>query len=389
MAALLVVAPAPVIPRDDGLELDVKFVEGMRFYRERWDGPIGCLLSEGAPSIPFGRVYAREELPFALRVLGRGARPGPADLEGHDAVFGSADSHETLHLPDLCRATGRRCVLAIEYTLGTRLDILRLERRSLPRKARSALWTLATERRRRAAMRAADGLQANGYPAWAAYGGLNANRMLYLDNRLHEALFATEAEMRAREERLLSGAPLRLISSGRLETMKGAQDLVPLARELARLGVAFELDVYGTGSLEETIRAGIARHGLGDRVRLNPPVDFETALVPRAREGADVFLSCHRQSDPSCSYVESMGCGLAVAGYDNAMLSALVAESGAGWCAPLGRPERLAGLLARLDADRAGIAGRCRAALAFSRRHGFHREFARRIDHLRETLGHA
>ena len=42
-------------------------------------------------------------------------------------------------------------------------------------------------------------------------------------------------------------------------------------------------------------------------------VDFETELVPFTRQNADIFLGCHRQSDPSCTYLEAMGCGVAVA----------------------------------------------------------------------------
>ena len=381
-ASLLIIAPAPVIQRPGGLELDVKFVEGMGVYRDNWNGPIGCLLFEGAGSIPFGRHYVADDLPFSLRVLPEGTAIGADHLDGYDIVFGSADSHMSLHLPDLCRREGRRCVLAIEYTFPTRLDILRLEGRSLPRKVYGGLWLLAAERRRRAAMRRADGLQANGYPAWDAYGALSDNRMLYLDNRMRGDLFATDAEMQSRAERLRAQKPLRLIYSGRLEALKGVQDLVPLAVDLRRGGLDFSLDVFGTGSLEQGLRDDISGQGLGDCVRFHGPVDFETELVPHARAHADIFLSCHRQSDPSCTYIESMGCGLAVAGYDNAMLSRLVGESDAGWCVPLGQPAKLAERLIAANGDRASIAARCSKARDFSARHDFTTEFRRRMDHI-------
>lgn len=381
--SLLVVAPAPIIPRGDRVELDVKFVEGMRYYRDQWDGPISCLLFEGASSIPFGREYEQDALPFSLRVLQAGSEPTSDDLEGHDVIFGSADSHTTLNLPDLCRAGKQRCVLAIEYTLRTRLDIVRLERRPMHKRVYSALWTLAQERRRRSAMARADGLQANGYPAFDAYGALCDDRMLYLDNRMRPELLATDAEMRTRRQRLLSDAPLRIVHSGRLETLKGAQDLIPVAVALRDRGLPFELEIFGTGSLEDQIRDGIAAHGLGDCVHLRGTVDFETELVPHARASADLFLSCHRQSDPSCTYIESMGCGLAIAGYGNAMLARLMAESGAGWCAPLGNARALADCLADAAGDTADTFRRCERALGFSRRHDFHEEFRRRIAHLR------
>lgn len=210
--------------------------------------------------------------------------------------------------------------------------------------------------------------------------------MLYLDGRMRPDLFATAAEQDARARHLAAGAPLRLIHSGRLEPLKGAQDLVPLAAELARRGVAFTLDIYGTGSLAPAIRTAAAEAGLADRLRLHDPVDFETALVPRARRAADLFVSLHRQSDPSCSYLESMGCGLPVAGYANRMLTALVAEAGAGWTVPMGDWRALAARIAALDADRPALVAQGAATLAFARRHDFGSEFARRTAHLQTLL---
>jgi hypothetical protein len=66
------------------------------------------------------------------------------------------------------------------------------------------------------------------------------------------------------------------------------------------------------------------------RVRLHGAVDFDTALVPFTRTGADMFLGCHRQSDPSCTYLEATGCGVAIAGHDNRIWSGLNAAAEAG-----------------------------------------------------------
>jgi glycosyltransferase involved in cell wall biosynthesis len=212
---------------------------------------------------------------------------------------------------------------------------------------------------------------------------MNANTMMYLDNRIGENLLATENEMEARQQRLLNGAPLRLVHSGRLEHLKGSQDLIPIARRLAAKGVDFTLDIFGTGSLEDEIRKGIAEQGLQETVRLNGIVDFESELVPFARQHADIYLSCHRQSDPSCTYIESMGCGLAVIGYANRMWSALCEDSHAGWIAPLGNRNALADAIAEAASDRMRLASYCRAARRFADKHSFEREFTRRIEHLR------
>ena len=368
---------------DGGHLLDIKFVEGMRLVRDLWDGPVGCLLRTQDHTFPFARTHAPGELPFDLTVLPRDKAIGPEDIAGHDVIQCSGDSYDALHLPDLCREKGIKLVYVIENIPRTRQQIIALDtERSLPGKLRGIVWVMTREPRRRRAFRKADGLQANGYPAFSLYGPLNSNTMMFLDNRVGADLQATAEEMDARAARLTDGAPLRLVHSGRLEPLKGAQDLVPVARRLASRGVDFTLDIFGTGRLEGEIGRQIAAHGLQDRVRLHGAVDFATELVPFSRKNADIYLSCHRQSDPSCTYVESMGCGLAVAGYDNRMWSALCSASGAGWSAPLGRAAALADVIARVDRDRQEAVRACRAAHGFAAAHAFEHEFRKRIAHL-------
>jgi len=150
---------------------------------------------------------------------------------------------------------------------------------------------------------------------------------------------------------------------------------------LRAAGVRATLDIFGAGSLRASTAEAAA--AFGGAVTLHDPVDFETRLVPLSRRTADIFLSCHRQSDPSCSYIEAMGCGLAVAGYGNRMWTRMQAESGAGVMAPLGDVAALAAAIAALDRDRPTLADACDRSLAFAKAHDFPTEFARRMDHLR------
>ncbi|ARC90827.1 glycosyltransferase [Rhodovulum sp. MB263] len=384
MPSLLVISSAPAALLDGKPFLDRKFVEGMRFYADLWDGPVSCLLRVRAESFPFGRVYEPGELPFGIRFLPSGRKPGAEDVAGQDVVLCSGDNHDYLHLAGLCRRSGQKLAFIIEYIPETRRQILFLDRsRSLPGKIRSLIWNVGQEIRRRRAFGLADGLQANGYPAFDAYAGVNANAIMYLDNRMGSDLLASRDEMAARRRRICGGAPLRLVHSGRLERMKGSQDLIPVAAGLVARGIDFELDIFGSGSLEAELRRDIAAQGLNGRVRLNGAVDFETELVPFARQHADLYLSCHRQSDPSCTYLESMGCGLAVVGYANRMWTALCRASEAGWAVPLGRVEALSDALAEAASDRPRLAACCDAARAFAGGHAFEQEFGRRIGHLR------
>ncbi len=387
MASMLMIAPAPVIETDDRVRLDVKFVEGMRIQQAFWPHRITVALRRGAPSIPFGRDYERSELPLDLRLLDPDEELCARHLDGFDLIYAGGDDFHCLGLTDHLKP-GQKIVYAIEYTPETRMQILGLDgSRSLLGRLKGRLWLRQQEARRERAFRAADALQANGYPAYDAYAPMCRNTLLYLDGRMTTDLFATEAEMTAREAWRAAEGPLRLIFSGRLEPMKGAQDLLPVAERLIERGVDFTLDVFGTGALDSQIAAGIKRLKEPARVRLHWAVDFETELVPFTRTQADIFVGCHRQSDPSCTYIEAMGCGVAVASYDNRMWERLNAEAKAGWGVPLGQARALADRIADLARDPAAINAASRNAWAFSRAHGFLPEFRRRMEHLARIAG--
>ena len=376
MPQLMMLAPAPVIRLPDGrLRLDVKYVEGMRAHAALWEGRVSAVIWEGAAAVPFGAEYAPEDLGFDLTVLTAGA---PLPAMAADLIAAPADMAEALHL-----AEGRvPVVFVVEYTIGTRLRIVAMDRDRGPvRKAWSALWNLRMEARRKAAFRRAAGVQCNGYPAFDAYRGLNERAMLYLDGRMRAGMMATPAEMAAKQA---YAGPLRIVHSGRLEPMKGAQDLVPIARALQAAGVAFTLDVYGTGALEAEVRQGAET--LGGQMRLHAPVDFERVLVPRMRAEADLFLSCHRQADPSCTYLESLGCGVPVLGYANEMWGQMAAASGGGWALPLGDRRALSDRLIGLAQERSPLHAAAASGLRFAQAHSFETEFAARMAHFAQCL---
>lgn len=377
---LLICAPAPVRQAGEKWFLDVKFVEGMRRHQSDWQGPVHCLLWETQSDIPFGEAYAAEDLGFGLTMLPAGSLPSV--IPDAAVAFLSADMVEFPRLTAHFLARQIPIVASLEYTLETRMRILRLDTEiSALRRIRRMLWQVTHERNLRRSLTKAAGVQFNGWPSYAAYAHLTPRPHLYLDNRMEQGMMATQADMQARAARLRSGAPLRLIHSGRLEPMKGSQDLLPLMRALAQNKIDATLDIYGAGSLAPSIRAALPE--FDGKVRLHDPVDFRTKLVPINRGAADIFLSCHRQSDPSCSYIEAMGCGLAVAGYDNRMWSALCKASGGGLMAPLGQTEALAASIAQWHQNREQLISATEAALAYAKSHCFETEFGGRIRHLR------
>lgn len=376
--------------RADGasVTLDKKFVEGMRYYTASWPGRTACLLREPNQGALFLDHFDPQDLPFDLVFRPARHHLTAEDLDGHDIILVSGDNPDYLHIAELGKAQGKRIFFTIEYTAETRRQITMLDRnRSFLSKIKSLLDITLTERRRRKAFAIAHGLQANGYPAADIYRRINDNTVFYLDNRMTADLSATEDEMLARQQYLVSGQSMRLIHSGRLEPMKGSQDLIPIAQRLRDRNVHFVLDIFGDGSLKAEIHRDIARHDLGNQIRLHGVVDFATELVPFARRHSDIFLSCHRQSDPSCSYLENMGCGLPVAGYANRMWAALAQDSNAGWTVPLGDWSALADKLADLASSPAQIAEKSANALKFAKAHLFDAEFSKRIAQMKLAAG--
>lgn len=130
------------------------------------------------------------------------------------------------------------------------------------------------------------------------------------------------------------------------------------------------MDIFGSGDMWQAIADDGARDGLGGTVYLHQPVDFATGLAPWMRRNADLFLAPHRQSDPSCSYVAAIGCGVPVLGTNNRMWSELARQSGGGWVMPMGQLRKTADIIAGLD--RAAIAKASAHALEFAQALDFH-----------------
>lgn len=385
MSSLLMLSPAPLIDAVGGeVILDVKFVEGMKLHSQLWPGPVRCVMWRGAQSIDEPMRYSLAQLGFELIILDPGAPVPTLLLDETALVYCAADDMKHLDLPNAMLGRFGKVVFTIEQSLTGRMASGIAQHAKMRRRIGSALWNLRNERQLRRALAGADGVHCNGYPAHRAYARLSKRALNYLDNRIRTPMLARNAEQEARAERLRSGAPLRLAWFGMMTPESRACDLLPVAHLLANRGMAFTLDLFGTGPEEARLRDGIAALGLSDHMRLHAPIGFDAKLVPYLRQNADLFLSTRYLPTPLGSYVEALGCGLPILGYTNAMLRRLQNKAQAGWLVRKGNASGMVRTLTRLDQNREEIITASANAVEFARTSSFETVFARRMTDLRE-----
>ena len=385
----LVLTPSVPAGRVGGeLLIDEKAASGLALYAELWPGPVRCVFRDLAGGeLAFGSRMDPATLPFEVEIIPAESEVPEGLIAGSAAVLGTADNHLDLPLAAQCRRLRVPLVYAIEYILETRLQIIDLDGGSLARRLRRKLWAVTTELKRRRAFQLVSAIQSNGTPAAAAYGHLVPSVLTYFDTRTRERMLASQEDMARRDARLKERQPLRLAFSGRLDPMKGVDHLVVVAARLASAGVRFQLDIFGSGSRETALREAVKAYGLDDRVRIHAPLPFETGLVPWMRETADLFLCCHPQSDPSCTYMETLACGVPIAGFANRAWSGILEQAPVGWAVRIGDDEALARRVIELDGNRDALIVGAVEALALAREHTFEATFKRRVDQLITIAG--
>ena len=373
---------------DNGmLRVDRKFLTGMRLYAEHIDRPLMTIHPEmDAIDQTMDLVEVQcKDLGFEVIIIKKNADPRETkawlqkqigrSLLVYGSGFGSAKIARQLGIP---------YILVLEYDLRTNVTMNAMQVQSLARRGVRSLRCIKRHIGEDIpSMRGARGLHCNGYPVYDESRFFNPNRLLYLDSRMSPAMVITEQQL---EDRLRqrSDRPLRLLFSGRYERVKGADDSVRVAIECLKRGLDIELHTYGQGSLRDTMRQLASQSPVSNRIHVHDAIPYPE-LVQRARE-FDLFVCCHIQSDPSCTYLESFGAGLPIVGYANRMWQRLSASSESGYASPIGRPAAVADDVARLIADATMLAEMSRRARAFALDHTFEREFSLRTDAIKKEL---
>jgi colanic acid/amylovoran biosynthesis glycosyltransferase len=380
----LVILPSlAAVRRGDAVLLTRKCVEGLEQYASLWKGPVRCLLRPAdSASDNLDNIEVKPHtLPFALEVVEYDARSLRQHVARAAVIVGSTGYTQN-HVSALGRQLGVPVVYVSEYSVCTRLQVARAEVANPLRLVRRSVWELRQEQRQRRAIRLAQGIQCNGTPTYEHYHKLTPNPLLFFDTRATQAMLVTEDTLAKRLQRS-PRARLRLAFSGRLVAMKGAEDLIRVAAALRARKVDFELTIYGAGSSEPAMRREISRRGLQSEVNLAGTLAFASQLMPRLREHTDLVVCCHKQGDPSCTYVETLACGVPIVGYANEAWLGVLRQVKAGAAVPLNDTQSLADCIAGVAADRGRLRDWSYAALRFAREHSFEQTFARRVEHYR------
>lgn len=376
-----------------GMTLTQKFVDGVDAYAERWpgSGPV--------------QVYLKQETHRARHLDEVDVEQGrdedrfqwiqPNDDASLQAIVdGAAVLLITLvdtNLEIINRAIQSNVpfVLITELSERTREQIIDAETGNPVLRWRRKLWSRRIEREYLNAVKHAAGVQCNGTPTFEAYSSICDNALLYLDSRVTQSMLVTVDELAERANQLLSGAPLRLAFSGRLTAIKGADDLPAVARKLRELNIPFTFDTIGGGEagFETRMRKDIETFGLSDCVQMKGVMDFEHELMPYMRRNVDVFVCCHRQGDPSCTYLETLSCGVPIAGYNNEAWQGLVDHGAPEWLAPMNDPAALAKRIAELHGNRQAVVQAGAEARRFAAQHTFERTMDQRMAHLVQCAG--
>lgn len=354
------------------LDLSPKTVRGIEEYARTWPGDVAVVAARSQSSEPAHMSFPKRnagDLAFEVVVTD--------DVAGAVRAFAPRVVLAPLKLEAEALIGIAPLVPVSDYSLVVRWQNARTGGgtgfRGLPR---VGLGLLRLERRLKAIVERADGLQCNGPHTFRAQGSWSARPHLFHDTRACD----TDVEAAAAQGSTAEAGRIRLAFSGRWIPQKGVLDAIAVHQELRRRGVDARTTVFGSGPLDPQVRAMA-----GDGLEIAGLRDFEREWVPFVRGDVDVMVLPHLQGDSASTFLESMSCGVPVAGYSNVYWSAFHDVTGGGWVTPPRDRRAHAALLARLASDPAEIAETRERGLVWARDHTLEREFAGRVAHLRDV----
>jgi len=367
--------------------LTQKFIDGMLEYQNYWHDKIKVFIEEDSTITDDldNIIIDINQLPFEIKIVDFNKIQENREFQDSSIVLATI-GYKQYHVAQVCKTYQIPCIYTTEYSLKTRLQIVNSANFNTIALVKKYIGQLVEEKKREKSIAQADGVQCNGTPTYEAYKNINSNPLLYFDTRVTSDMLISEDELVDRTSQCLANKPLRLLFSGRLVAIKGADHLILVAQELIKLQVKFEMFICGDGNLRESMQKQINQNQLSDFVKMLGVLEFKNELIPFVKNNADLFICCHRQGDPSCTYLETLSCGVPIVGYDNEAFVGIVKYSQAGWSVRINQPELIARKISELDKNRQTIVDHSYRALEFARLHTFEKTFSKRINHIKEII---
>jgi len=362
-----------------------KFIDGIIEYQKYWSGLIVVYMEEDDTlNNNLDNILINiNELPFKIEIINLESLENLPELHENSIFLASTDFRQN-EVSKICKRHNVPCIYVTEYSLKTRIQIINAMTQNLILRLRRYAWEVSQELKHRKAIAIANGVQCNGVPVYHAYHKINSHPHLYFDTRITENMFISKTDLTKRTSEYLKNNSLRLLFSGRLIKIKGVDHLIPIAEHLKHLGIKFEMFICGDGELKENLEKQIIQRGLSRSVKMLGVLEFKTELVPFVQKNIDLFICCHRQGDPSCTYLETMSCGVPIVGYNNEAFVGVVHQSQTGWFVKMNRPDLLADKIAELNKNPELIIAASYESLEFAKQHSFEKTFQSRINHIQE-----
>lgn len=372
-----------IVKSEKKIFLTKKFINGIIEYQKYWHGKIVIFIEESKDlsNNLDNKLVDLDKLPFQVEIVDFDNIQKNEEFSDASVVLTSIGFRQN-HISKICKIKKISCFYVTEYSLKTRMQIIDVTTHSLPIRLRRYVWEILQEIYQRKAIAIASGVQCNGTPTFNQYCTINPNSILYFDTRIRNDMLSNKTEVKTRSSKCLTNYPLRLLFSGRLIKIKGVDHLIPMAQKLHKLGIEFELFICGDGDLKDSIQKDINQSGLSNSIHMLGVLDFENKLVPFIKQNIDIFVCCHRQGDPSCTYLEIMSCGVPIVGYSNEAFVGIVKHSQSGWLVKMNRPDLLARKIAWLNNNRKLIVYESYKSLEFAKLHTFEKTFKTRIKHI-------
>lgn len=384
---LTVIQNNPIAVRDGNVFVDRKFVSGMKWFANKLSFPITAV----HPSVTSldlvmdGVWIPLTDLGFNVMCVDMSESRRGSIEEIAKQISRSRLVYTSMHhIAAMALNLSVPYILLREYDLWTQLVIARNSinspMRGLVRAGRVVARHFSEDIR---VMRGARLIHCNGFPVYDESLRFNSNCLLYLDSRVSSSDLISVRQLNERLIKAGQRKTLRILYSGRYERIKGVLDALRVVIECQRMGLDVEFHAFGQGSLLSELNRTASFAPVPEKIHINNSIPFPR-LVERSRE-FDLFLACHIQADPSCTYLETFAAGLPIVGYGNKMFERLCEVSNAGVATRIGNPRLVAEQIEILWRDRSSLERLSWLARSFCADHPFEKEFSLRADSLQSV----